>query len=206
MADEVKEVEISNAGMQISLFSEFDQPMSALFAKAIHRFAEIEAPVIGLIPRGTVDHIPLPSDIGRGRWIEPTKISAEGSTYFDDILNLNVEAWSILANDIGVQYGRGMMRHLVETMNKVTQETGNVVSGKGQPLSHDVFLDMLEKMEFEVDDDGQPKHLVLLVHPDTRKSIASLPPMTPEQESRYHSIINAKREAQDAKRRTRKMG
>jgi hypothetical protein len=57
------------------------------------------------------------------------------------------------AREPGIGMGTEMMRRLYEMLEKTTQKTGNVVNG---PLSYDLFLDLLEKIQFDFGDDGNP--------------------------------------------------
>jgi hypothetical protein len=58
-----------------------------------------------------------------------------------------------LARAPGIGMGTEMMRRLYEMLEETTKKTGNVVNG---PLTCDLFLDLLEKIQFDFDDDGNP--------------------------------------------------
>jgi hypothetical protein len=193
------------APARLRLFTEYEKPMGQLLSQAIKVFREAEFPLLRDLEISRVDHFPPSAPVGRGFSLGATTTKAEAATSNDDFLNTNVEAWATLAYEIGTQFGREMARHITETMIAVTQKTGNVVSAGGKPLSHDLILDTIERTEFDLDDAGNPKNLVLLGPPQIQKQLASLPPMTPEQEERFQSILQKKREEKDAKKRFRTM-
>lgn len=197
----VKMTDVAN----IPLFSEFDPPMGQLLARATNCFMEGEFPLLGEIERETVASFSeKPSQrVGKGFSSGLKKSTAEAVLGFSDILETNVEAWSALAYEVGLQLGGQMMNVLVSTLEQVTKETGNVVSAGGGKLSHDLLLDTLERLEFRVDDEGSPQGLVLLGGPGFSEHVAKLPPMTTEQETRFRRILQQKYEAQNAKKRTR---
>ena len=63
---------------------------------------------------------------------------------------------------------------LFAVMHKATTETGNVVDGKGQPFSFDLFLEGLKKVEMDFDDAGKPSGMTVLVPPQVAKKIPDL--------------------------------
>jgi len=150
-----------------------------------------------------VNDFPQSGNVGRGLTFRPTTTRGEGTISYEDALTTNVEAWALLSYKVGMQIGEGMAQHFVETMELVTQETGNVVESYGKPLSNDLLLALIESVDFDVDENGEPKGVVLIVSPQMREQISTLPPMTPRQATRFKAIIEKKREAQDAKKRTR---
>lgn len=193
---------IDNAeSFESPLFSEFDLPMNKLFRNTVEKFTELEAPVLNSMPRISIDHLSTPShDEGYSSGLVPIEVA--GVTDHAELLNTDSGAWAALANHFGVELARRKIHLLVQTLNKVTSKTGNVVSSQG-PMTHDVLLDVLETMEFEVNSKGEPVDLAMLVHPHVAQQIMALPPMTPEQDTRHKSIIRKQQERQNAEKRTR---
>lgn len=59
-----------------------------------------------------------------------------------------------ILNDIAEQMAKGKSEMILGEMEKVTTATGNVVDGKGEPLSEELILKSLEKMEHSFEPDG----------------------------------------------------
>jgi len=187
------------------LLPEYDSPMGELLAQCISEISRIENPILQNIAREKVDHISESSSVGYGRSTGPQLISTTAETSWDDLTNTDIHAWSTFVHQTGSQLGEAMTRNLFEFIEKVTEETGNVFDGRGDALSLDLFLDMLEKLEFPVDEAGNPTGLQLVVNPDMAERLKNLPPPTPEQEERHKAILKKKLEIQNANKRIRKL-
>ncbi|MEZ4321138.1 MAG: hypothetical protein R3F61_26905 [Myxococcota bacterium] len=121
------------------------------------------------------------------------------------IVQTDLDAWYDMLWSAAGQLARQQMRYLLASMDVATQRTGNAVNMQGAPISHDAVLDLLERMDFEVDANGLPDGLTMVVAPSTADQIANLGPMTPQQEQRFQQIIAEKRRVQDAKKRVRRL-
>jgi hypothetical protein len=76
-------------------------------------------------------------------------------------------------------------------------KTGNVISGKGKPFTFDHFLEALEKMLIDFDEDGNPFMPSILISPEDWERIKSDFPKwdtDPENKKKIQSIINKKRD------------
>jgi len=58
-----------------------------------------------------------------------------------------------------------MAQHTINTLEKVTQATGNVVTGKGKGITPDLILDALEKIEIGFDEWGNPIMPIIVMSP-----------------------------------------
>lgn len=63
------------------------------------------------------------------------------------------------------QLARDQAKGFFETLNEVTDRTGNVVDGRGKPLTHETFFEMLEKMEHNFPNGPKSTDLVAVVPP-----------------------------------------
>jgi|HubBroStandDraft_2_1064218.scaffolds.fasta_scaffold350273_2 hypothetical protein len=72
------------------------------------------------------------------------------------------------AHLIGVarQMAQGMSDHFFEVIDRGTQEAGMVVDAKGQPLTEDLFLDLIEKMEHTFNEDGSWNPPTMVMAPE----------------------------------------
>jgi hypothetical protein len=65
---------------------------------------------------------------------------------------------------MGQQMGEKQARTTYEEINKVTEETGNVIDAKGA-LTADVFFEAIEKIWIEFDSEGKPRLPTMVIHP-----------------------------------------
>jgi len=57
-------------------------------------------------------------------------------------------------NELAAQYAKAFSENFYSDMDRITAETGNVVDAKGQPLSTDHILEMIQKTDHDFDPDG----------------------------------------------------
>ncbi len=67
-----------------------------------------------------------------------------------------------IADDMARQISQGM----IAEVSRVTKEVGNEVNAEGQPLSQGLFLQMLEKMDLDFDENGNWNPPTIVMHPD----------------------------------------
>jgi hypothetical protein len=91
---------------------------------------------------------------GAIKQIDYKKISVSIQRKLEDARGLTPDEFIEAAREPGIGMGKEMMRGVWGMLDKVTQETGNVVNG---PLNHDLFLDLVEKVQFDFDRDGTPQ-------------------------------------------------
>lgn len=185
------------------LFPEYDQPIAALLQDAAYTFALAEHPYLeGIkIQRGGMAGQPV--DVGKGRYHAPGPVEMSSQFEFEAVLQTDLEVWSTNAVIVGKQLGDAMAQMLFQLIDKSSTEAGTAVNSGGRPMSWDLFLDMLDRMEFDVDDENRPVGLKFVTSEVVMNQILALPPPTTEQNARYELIIEKKREAQLAKKRTR---
>jgi hypothetical protein len=122
-------------------------------------------------------------------------MSSEVSLTVADVYNFNLEK---ICTDI-YEFAQGFLRDMTKTMfatlSQVTDFTGNVIDGKGKGVSHEMLLEMLEKIHIDFDEAGNPQFPSLVIHPDMAKSFEKLKSIEELYKSRYDEIINRKREA-----------
>lgn len=189
-----------------SLLPEYQAPFSALFSMAVKAMVPAHEPLLGQIQSSTVDHLAEESVTeAHGGVMGGTSMSARMEVQTAAIIDTDLDAWYVLLWSAAEQFAGHQMRYLLASLEAVTQQTGNVVNLGGVPISNDAMLDMLERIEFDVDESGQPEGLSMVVGPATADQITKLGPMTPEQDERFQKIIAEKRRVQDAKKRVRRL-
>ncbi len=128
-------------------------------------------------------------DTGIREFSAETQIDSDKLLYgnIDEILQCFLPAAEAMAND--------QEKALFETMQKASEEVGNVVDNKGQPLSFDALLAVTEKIQIDFDSDGKPKLPTIFIHPDVQPHLEKLmnSPEAKEFEGTQKKLIEKKR-------------
>ena len=91
---------------------------------------------------------------------------------------------------------RQEVRIIFDKVDEITEKTGKVINGKGRPFTHDLLLELLEKIQIDFDDDGNPYMPALVVSPDTFLKLKEKLPeweANPEYKKKFEEIISKKR-------------
>jgi len=123
------------------------------------------------------------------------KMSAEVSVNVKDVFEFNLEKTCIDIYEFAESFLRDMTQTMFSTLSKVTDFTGNVVDGKGKGITHEMLLEMLEKIHIDFDQDGNPQLPSMIIHPDMAKAFEKLKSDEDMYKARYEEIITKKREA-----------
>lgn len=185
-----------------ALFPEYVDPVNELFTFAAHELCKIEEPLLANITWGEATVSSGSTPVGKGVATEPFEVKVAVPMKVADMLETSIEAWTVAVFEQASQSAPRFVQRIVEMLGQVTEGTGNVVSGS---VSHDLLLDVMERTAFEVDENLQPINMSFLGSSQMLKEMQALPPRTQEQEERYRAIMVSRREAQDAKKRTRRM-
>ena len=79
-----------------------------------------------------------------------------------------------------------------EQFDDICEQAGQTYDAKGQPLSFDLILDLLETIQIDFDENGQPLMPTLVSGREIQEKFDKLE-MTKEQEKRFEEIIEQKR-------------
>lgn len=135
---------------------------------------------------------------------EPTLVEMKFVIPFDVIIKTDVEAFMESIEDASNSGIESLMPQLFKFLGEVCEVSGQVVEGKGQSFSYDLFLELIEKIEISFKDDGTPNMPTLFISPSMEKIIKKIQP-TEEQTKRLEEVISQKRDDFFAKKRTRKL-
>jgi len=98
-------------------------------------------------------------------------------------------------------YAKQLVGYMFETMSSVTQATGNVVDAGGA-FSFEHLYEMLELIEFSVDENDELVMPSLVMHPD---DVNKFPIITAEQREKLNQLKARKLEEALARRRRRRL-
>ena len=138
--------------------------------------------------REKINSDPLWSQIGRKRVHEGnilTSSSIDGYTESgdykrishgfsispDEIIEKGVGAFISQIDKISEELIKQESQLLFEKMGEITERTGNVVNAKGRPISPEVILEALDKVQFDFDEFGNPLFPSLVLHPNDMEKI-----------------------------------
>lgn len=85
---------------------------------------------------------------------------------------------------------------VIKKLNEITQATGNIIEGKSQPFSFDLFIQMIEKVLIDFNDNGDPYMPTAFVSTATAIKLKDELPKwdtNPEYKQRMDAVIEKKR-------------
>jgi hypothetical protein len=186
---------------------EYDAATVALATEVLKSLAWAGSPILEKMQKVPVTELPrdsAPSDVAHGA---SSSIGVESvfTESFDAILSGDVDAWVAMLDEQASKATVQIEKQFFEFINRVTDEAGQTVDARGQPLSHDPLNDMLEKIHIDFDQEGKPELPTMVVHPKQFEKLKALGNPTAEQLKRREEIIERKRREFLAGRRVRKL-
>jgi hypothetical protein len=189
------------------VFPEYEQAWARFLFKALDELGRGRDPLLSQFSIDSTTHAGAVQHVDgefMGSQLPPMRVEGHMSIKRQDVELTNVPA---IVQSIE-EGARSLLDSLAEQffprMNTVLEEAGQVTDAQGQPLTPDLFLDGLEKVELEFDASGQPKMPVLAAHPDVIDAFLRCP-FTEEHKRRFTEIIERKRKAFNAKKRSRRL-
>lgn len=175
--------------------------------------------------RELVRQEPLLSQIRRKRYFEGDKtstkswegeidqsgykeISGQYSIRREDVITkgplIYVESMQGIAEEIKKQQAKMVFNKIDEVVRK----TGNITDAKGQPFTFDLFIETLEKICIDFDDQGKPHLPTVVVSPDMGAKLKEMLPKwqaDPECKRRFDLLLEKKREEWNDRESNRKL-
>ena len=136
------------------------------------------------------------------------EITAELQVKFEEVEKMSHETVLDKINGVTEEMVGKFKKSFYEGLEKLIDETGNVVSAEGKPFSMDLFFEGLEKIEIDFDEAGNPSQLMSVVHPELYPSVAKVIAQAeadPENDRRYKAIMERKREEWRVRESNRKL-
>ncbi|MBM0232479.1 hypothetical protein JNW91_11750 [Micromonospora sp. STR1_7] len=159
-------------------------------------------PVYRRIRRVPLDDVSSVSvDVGEGRTVRAEPIDASSWISFD-VREAIAGERQLLLSEMAFLAQRQLatiMSAFYSHVNEVAEAVGNTVSG---PMSWDLIIDALERVDRVFGDDGEHGGMIVM-NPETYARLVQQGPPTAAQEARLDDILRRKREEFDARRRHR---
>tara|TARA_A100001391_G_C5050876_1_gene273402 strand:- start:510 stop:1115 length:606 start_codon:yes stop_codon:yes gene_type:complete len=122
--------------------------------------------------------------------------SMEVRVTFEEIVANDVGALSRYVNAVVSGMMQELMRAMYQALNESTEKTGNVVNAKGGGFKAEQFIEMLEKIEFGVDRNGNVSFPEIHAGPElAEKMLKELSAQGPGFEERVRKITQKKSQA-----------
>ncbi len=131
-------------------------------------------------------------------------VRAESSISWASVRDGRIDDYTSFLADISESQRKSLAKNFFENISQITDATGQSINAKGQPLTVDLILDLIEKVEFDFDDDGNPQYPTLVIPPAAAENLKKLK-FTPEQEQRREKIVEEQRARFNASKRTRRL-
>ena len=120
----------------------------------------------------------------------------------EDVRDGNFEALQVKIAEAADGYAEQLAKMFFGSMSKITTATGKTINAKGGPLTFEMFYEMLDKMEWKLDENDELSTPSLVIHPDM---VPRLPQQTPDQLKKIEELKARKLEELLAKRRRRRL-
>lgn len=135
-------------------------------------------------------------------------ITADPPVNFAEVEEMTHEMVRDKIDDVAKEMAEQIVRSAYEELKRITAETGNVTSADGKPFSIEMFFEMLEKMDLDFDDAGNPSGTRFVTSPKLFPAIAkaiSQAEADPETAKRYQALMDQKREEWRVRENNRKL-
>jgi hypothetical protein len=83
-------------------------------------------------------------------------IRLRGEEAYPLLKEIPIDAFTASAEASGREYGEQTMRQLLKYSGTISEAMGNAVAGKGRRLGWPVILEVLEGVEIDFDENGEP--------------------------------------------------
>lgn len=136
------------------------------------------------------------------------EMSSKFTINLDEVPDLTPEKLKAKLDAVAEDGARQMSQGIIRELQLATEQVGNTVNAAGKPLTQELFLEMIEKIEIDFTPDGQWIPPSIVMHPDVWKANeAKFKEWEKDKEfaERHMRIISRKREEWCAREALRKL-
>jgi hypothetical protein len=197
-----------HTSQKLFILPEYEQAFAIFVHRAIHELMCRKNPILGGMK--TLPPQPLSvfrSTLPSGQVVENKPILVQSPFNFSikDAIAGNVDGLLGTIDEAADDGLRTIMPRFFEYVGQLSDAAGTSIDAKGRPPSHELFLEMIEKIDIEFDKDDKPIMPTLVVNPEMAEVLRKLPPPTPEQEKKHQDLMSRKRQEYNDRRRHRKL-
>ena len=150
--------------------------------------------------KGPVRNIAGDSPVDQGMF----SVTGEAFISKESVRDGIIEEYTSFLFNISESQRKSLARGFFSNISQICDATGNSINAQKQPLSAEMIIELIEKIEFDFDDDGNPRFPTLVMPPAVIEQLKSLS-FTPEQDIRWKKIIEEKRARFNDNQRTRRL-
>jgi hypothetical protein len=188
---------------------EYERAQFQVFHSAVQGLMKAKDPLYAEIPEGDPSEI-MPATqntMPSGETVRSEPVLLENKVVFqwDEIRSCNLDALAEQADKTAEERLAVIMPHLFAMVGRTSEAAGTATDMGGAPLTFESYLAAFSKMELSFGPNGEPIMPQLVVHPETAKILAKLPPWTADQQKIWNAMIDGKRKEYFANRRHRKL-
>lgn len=136
--------------------------------------------------------------------IKMEKLTSRLAVKWEEVETMTHEIVLNKINETAKEMAEQIKKSYYGTLIEAAEEAGNVTSTDGKPLSVDMILEMLEKMNVSFDEEGNPSGLTFAGSPELRPVIAEVISQA-ESDPRYQTLMEEKKEEWRARESRRKL-
>ena len=192
------------------LFSlhEYDAAFGRFFGRGMRVLAQASSPLLA-----DMRFVEMPGTAGsrvRDRQgmdvvLDPGEISTKVTSELDAVRDGDYEQLHAAMFESADVMARQLVGHLIETMGKVTEGTGNVVDAGGRSFGFDVFYEAIERMELSLDENDELVMPTIVMNPADVEKLRDLPDLTDDQQQKMDELKARNKEEALARRRRRRL-
>lgn len=127
---------------------------------------------------------------------------------YADIPNMGPEDVLKILQDKAKDFGSQQAKHQYQVIAQTTEETGNVVNGNGKAFTIDTFFEVMEKIQIDFDEFGNPNMPTMVVGSsgaEQAKKVIQEAEQNPDIKKRMDELMLKKKEEHDAEQARRKL-
>lgn len=136
------------------------------------------------------------------------EISGGYSIKREDVIAKGTMAYIENIQSVAEELKKQQAKLLFDKISEVTKKTGNIVNGKGQPFSFEIFIETMEKIQIDFDEMGKPYLPTLVVSPQLGDKLNEKLPeweSNPEYKKKLDEVIERKRQEWNDRESNRKL-
>jgi predicted transcriptional regulator len=201
---------LAHIGMEKQLFKlpEYHRSLTKFVSIAVHEVMIRKSPILSKIRSIPSQQIPTFRTTGpSGQVVEnsPLQVLTPFTINLADAKTGNFDSLFDAIDYASEHLLKEAMNHFYSYLDRICAAAGTSVDAKGQPVSHDLILRMLDSVEIGFDENGEPEMPTLVMHPAMAEQIRRLPQPTEAQLRALADLIDRKRQEHGARQRSRKL-
>lgn len=140
--------------------------------------------------------------------MQPKVAATEIEVKLTEAETMTPEMVGDLINNAAEEIAAQQARIFYKKIDEYAEEDETVVSSGGEPFSIDKYFELLEKIDIDFDEEGNPEGVAFVAHPNMSSSISdvlSQASADPDNDRRYKEIMERKREEFRVRENNRKL-